>query len=127
MDRSFKVCPNFSTAVILMPEVVEARFKNPQTLLVFERAKGIALMRFSSADVIPLWTRAPKPPIKSIPALQVAASRAFASPTAVSIFLGKGSNSRDAGVIEIRRFVMGMPYLFSTLSANLLSLIPLKK
>jgi hypothetical protein len=53
-----------------------------------------------------------------------AVSRALANLTAVIVLRGSGSSSSDAGVTEIRRFVIGMPYFCSSASAQWLSSWP---
>jgi len=98
-------------AFIFIPAWVDARFKNPQIRCVFDNASGMASIRFSSAAVVPFCTIAPNPPRKSMSAFRVAASRALANRTTVAFVCGSGSSSSEAGVMAIRRFVMGMPYL----------------
>ncbi len=116
--RSRRMCPILAMAFIFIPAWVDARFKNPQIRCVFDSASGMASIRFSSAAVVPFWTIAPNPPRKSMLAFRVAASRALANRTTVAFVRGSGSSSSEAGVMAIRRLVMGMPYLCTIRSAQ---------
>ena len=102
---------------IFRPAAVEAILKNEQTRCVCESASGSASISVSSAAVIPFCTIAPNPPMKLMLALAAASSSTSASLTAVLTLRGSGSSSRAAGVTEMRRFVIGTPYLASMASA----------
>jgi len=67
-----------TTASILMPARVEATLTDEHTRRVPPMASGIDSMSAASLLVKPFWTRALKPPMKSIPTSSAAASMALA-------------------------------------------------
>ena len=70
--------PISATASMLMPALVEPTFTEEQTKSVVASASGMELMSFRSAWVKPFCTRAEKPPMKLMPTVLAALSRAAA-------------------------------------------------
>ena len=75
------VRPMRATASMLMPALVEPTLTEEHTTSVTASASGMAAMSFLSASVIPLWTRAEKPPMKLTPTALAARSMAAAKGT----------------------------------------------
>ena len=73
------ISPISLTASILIPERVDARLIDEQTLSVTERASGIESIRRLSEMVYPFCTIAEKPPIKLTPHSLAARSSVFAN------------------------------------------------
>ena len=80
-----------------------------QTRSVCARAWGMERIRFWSAVVIPLLTRAEYPPMKFTPTSLAARSSVLAMVTKSSGVLQAAPPTRAMGVTEIRLFTMGMP------------------
>ena len=79
------------------------------TLSVSARAWGIERIRFSSAVVMPLLTRAEYPPRKFTPTSLAARSRVLAMVTKSSGVLQAHPPTRAIGVTEILLFTIGTP------------------
>ena len=73
--------PISATASMLIPALVEPTFTEEHTRSVVARASGMEAMSFRSEEVKPFWTRAEKPPMKSMPTVLAALSRALAKGT----------------------------------------------
>ena len=71
--------PISATASMLMPARVEATLTLEQTKSVSVSARGMEQIRRLSLSVKPLWARAEKPPMKLMPRVLAARSRALAS------------------------------------------------
>ena len=70
--------PISATASMLMPALVEPTFTEEHTRSVVARASGMEAMSFRSDWVNPFCTRAEKPPMKLMPMVLAALSRAAA-------------------------------------------------
>ena len=106
---SFTIRPISSTASMFKPVFVDPTLTELQIRSVWARAWGIERIRFLSAAVMPLLTRAEYPPIKLTPTSLAALSRVFAMVTKSSGVLQADWPTRATGVTEIRLFTMGMP------------------
>ena len=103
------------TASIFMPALVEPTFTDEQSLSVDAKTSGILSKKLLSAAVILLCTSAVQPPRKSTPTSFEALSKAFASTISLP---EKFCVKKLAGVMEIRLFTIGIPYLSSKSSAT---------
>ena len=73
--------PMRPTASMLMPARVVATLTEEQTAFVEAKASGMESISSSSPRVMPLWTRAEKPPMKLTPQALAAWSMAWAKGT----------------------------------------------
>ena len=94
-------------ASILIPALVEATFREAQTLLVEDKASGRTEKSARSLLVNPFCTNAEKPPIKSIPSSSAALSN-------VSAMSKKPSRenlrfNREMGVTATLVLIIGTP------------------
>ncbi len=109
---SLMVLPMSQTASMLIPARVDATFTEAHTLSVVARASGMASMSARSPRVNPFSTRAPKPPMKSIPT-----SRAARSIVLAICIISEGPNGQAAtaiGLTAMRLLTTGTPYLSPT-------------
>ena len=106
---SFIICPIKFTASILRPVLVEPTLTELHTRSVTARAFGMDRIRFWSALVMPLLTRAEYPPRKLTPTSFAARSRVWAMVTKSSGVWQAHPPTRAMGVTEILLFTMGMP------------------
>ena len=103
------ISPIRRTASIFKPVFVEPTLMELQTKSVSFNACGMERIRFSSAVVMPLDTRAEYPPIKLTPTVFAARSRVFAIVTKSSGLLHAAPPTRAIGVTEILLFTIGIP------------------
>ena len=103
------ICPIRFTASMLSPVLVEPTLTEEHTRSVSARAWGMERIRFSSAVVMPLLTRAEYPPRKFTPTSFAALSRVLAMVTKSSGVLQAQPPTKAIGVTEILLFTMGTP------------------
>ena len=85
------------------------------TRSVVANASGTELMSFRSVAPMPFWTRALKPPMKSMP--RVSAARSMACAMGERSSSGQPAAIWATGVTLTRLFAMGMPYSLCRSSA----------
>ncbi len=90
---------------MLMPARVVPTLTEEHTRSVVDSASGMARMSRSSAFVMALCTKAENPPKKLTPTSFAAASSVLHKRTGSM----PGAHSKEAGVMEMRLFTMGMP------------------
>ena len=106
---AFIICPIRFTASMLSPVFVEPTFTELHTRSVTARACGMERIRFSSAFVMPLLTRAEYPPRKLTPTSFAARSKVPAMVTKSSGVLQTHPPTSAIGVTEILLFTIGTP------------------
>ena len=106
---SLTISPIKRTASILIPVLVEPMLTELQILSVSANACGMERIRYSSALVIPLETRAEYPPRKFTPVASAARSKVFAIVTKSSGDLHACAPTKAIGVTEILLLTIGIP------------------
>ena len=102
------ISPILRTASMLMPALWLATLTEAQTRCVADRTRGRLSMTTASPPLTPLWTRAVKPPTRSMPHSFAASSSVCARRSAASCPCP--ASRCEAGEIARRLLVTGMPY-----------------